>query len=241
MQNVPQTSDALPEGVVHVWVIGLDVDQQKRQELSAVLSDDEKARAARFHFERDRNRFVVGRASLRTILSSYLALVPESIQFSYSEYGKPSISAMPNALRFNLSHSDELGLLAITNRSQIGADIEKIRPEVETDKLAERFFSQNERLALRGMAPADRVAAFYRGWACKEALLKAWGSGLSRPLHTFDVDLQLLNPAALLATRPHSNEANRWSLRILDVKDSYAAAIAIEGTIANVTMRRFPR
>jgi 4'-phosphopantetheinyl transferase len=238
-QAVARLGVTTTPGVIDVWVIGLDVEEPRRRELEQVLSEDERTRARRFHFDRDRHRFIVGRGAVRTILGDYLALPPESLRFSYSENGKPGLSGISTHLRFNLSHSDRWGLLAVTEGREIGADIERIRPEVETDKLAERFFSANERAALRLMSAPDRAAAFYRGWACKESLLKAWGTGLSRPLNSFDVDLELNHPAALEATRPDAGEAKRWSLRMLDIAEGYASAFAVEGQILAVLIRRW--
>jgi len=224
-------------GAVEVWVLELDADEALRRDLEDTLSDDEKARAARFHFDRDRHRFIVGRGALRKILANYLLAQPEMLRFSYSEHGKPSLADISTSLRFNLSHSDQYGILAVTGENEIGADIEKIRYEVETDKLAERFFSLNERRALREMTASERPAAFYRGWACKESLLKAWGTGLSRPLHSFDVELRLEHPAALLATRPDAEEAKRWSLRMIEVSEGFASAIGAQGEIRQVSVK----
>jgi 4'-phosphopantetheinyl transferase len=159
------------------------------------------------------------------------------LRFSYSKHGKPSLADISRNLRFNLSHSDHFGILAVTTENDIGADIEKIRYEVETDKLAERFFSLNERRDLRDMETNQRAKAFYRGWACKESLLKAWGTGLSRPLHSFDVELRSDHPAALLATRPDAGEAKRWSLRMLDVAEGFASAIAVGAEIQQVSLK----
>jgi len=238
-QAVTRSGLIAKPGVVDVWVMELDLEEPRLRELGRVLSEDERARAKRFHFDRDRYRFIAGRGALRTILGEYLALLPENLSFAYAEHGKPSLNGVSTNLRFNLSHSDRLGLLAVTAGREIGADIERIRSEVETDKLAERFFSANERAALRLMPAIDRASAFYRGWACKESLLKAWGTGLSRPLHSFDVDLELNHPAALEATRPDAEEAKRWSLRMLDIAEGYASAFAVEGPILAVLIRRW--
>jgi 4'-phosphopantetheinyl transferase len=234
--NATRTALIAKPGTVDVWVLELDTDESSRSNLENVLSADEKARAARFHFDRDRHRFVAARGCMRNILAGYLSLPPTFLGFSYSEHGKPSLAQISTNLRFNLSHSDRYGILAVTNGHEIGADIEKIRPEVETEKLAERFFSVHERQALHLMPEEQRAAAFYRGWACKESLLKAWSTGLSRPLHSFDVDLYPDHPAALLATRPDAGQAKRWSLRVLEIAEGYASAVAVEGDIHQVSV-----
>jgi 4'-phosphopantetheinyl transferase len=230
---------SLPPSAVHLWIVPLEAPETAWKSWQEVLSADEQARAARFHFERDRRRFVVTRASLRRLLASYTRSDPALLAFSYSSYNKPSLSESPTDIRFNVSHSGELALLAITHGREVGVDIEKIRPEVEAETLAERFFSPAERKALRGTPAKGKSAAFFRGWTCKEAFVKAQGMGLSLPLDCFDVELEPEKPAALLATRPDAAEAKLWSLHLVEVPDGYAAALAVQGSLGELMMLGF--
>jgi 4'-phosphopantetheinyl transferase len=215
---------------LHVWTIPLIVPDDSFSPLRHLLAAAERDRASRFHFEKDARRFIVARASVRSILAAYTTSGARDLRFHYSPQGKPSLAEPESALRFNISHSSDLALLAVTHGREVGIDIEYMRKDVETEKLSERFFSEREREALRLLPRDQKVAGFFRCWTCKEAFLKALGSGLSRDLSSFDVDLTVGQPAALLATRPDATEALRWSLREVCTTEGYAAAVAVEGT-----------
>lgn len=221
----------LPDDEVHVWCERLEQPPSRVRALSNVLSQDEQERAGRFYFQRDREHFTVARAMLRIILGRYLNMEPGQLGFRYSSYGKPSLEQEKNLedLRFNLSHSGELALIAVTRGREIGVDIELIRHDVMEDKIAERFFSQLEVAMLRAL-PADLQAeAFFNCWTRKEAYIKARGEGLSLPLDKFDVSLAPGEPAALLGIRIGSEEMSRWNMLELAVGEGYAAALVVEG------------
>jgi 4'-phosphopantetheinyl transferase len=221
---------------VHLWEFPLSVEKSVEMKLQDLLSEDERARADRFHFERDAKRFSVARGSVRSILAAYSGAEGKDLRFSYSQQGKPRLADENSKIRFSISHSGEQGLLAVTSGREVGADIEAIRDNVEFDQLAERFFSEHERESLRGLPQEKKIRAFYRCWTCKEAFLKAQGVGLSRSLSSFDVELS--GPVRLLATRPDPAEAQRWSLFEHEASSGYAAAVAIEGTIQSIFLCR---
>lgn len=229
-----QPERSLAPGNVHVWTFHLDPPAVSVDELAKLLSSDERARAQRFHFEQDRRRFCVARGSLRRVLASYTEIAPEQLVFEYSTHGKPYLSQSSD-VRFNLSHSDNLALCAIARNQEIGVDIERVRNDVEIEQLAQRFFSSYEFRALSRVEREFRARAFFRIWTCKEAFVKAQGMGLSLPLDSFDVEVDLAKPAGLLAWR--SNVDSQWALRGLEVPEGYAAALAIEGEIGELTMR----
>ena len=159
--------------------------------LKQVLSADEHARAERFYFQKDRERFMVARGLLRTVLGRYLNQEPSQLRFCYSPYGKPALATGSgrNTLRFNVSHSHGLALYAITCGRELGVDVELIRPELPDEEIAERFFSFQEVSGLRALPPNMRLEAFFNCWTLKEAYIKARGEGLSLPLDQFDVAL----------------------------------------------------
>jgi len=215
---------------VHVWRVDLETAPNEENRLS-ILSADEQARAARFHFERDRMGFVSTRAILRKILGSYLATDPRTLIFKYSEKSKPSLggSQAASGLSFNVSHSGKLSLLAFTRSRQIGVDVEQIRRNSDMAAVAARFFSLAEQEQLAAVPGEQRDEAFFRCWTRKEAYIKATGEGLSLPLHQFDVSLAPGAQNALLATRPDPHEAKRWSLCDLAVESGYQAALCVSG------------
>ena len=222
---------ALDDAEVHVWRAPLDQPAGVVERLRSTLAEDEKLRAARFHFEKDRARFVVARGALRAILGRYLRVPPARLQFRYGPYGKPSLAAefAASGLEFNVSHSHALGLIAVARGGALGIDVEHLRGDAAERQIAERFFSACEVAALCGLPAAQQPRAFFDCWTRKEAYIKARGEGLSFPLAEFDVSLRPDEPAALLRVRGDAREAERWTLRALDVAPGYAAALVAQG------------
>jgi|ERR1700722_6403878 4'-phosphopantetheinyl transferase len=222
---------ALPAEEVHVWYRTLLRDIPNLGSFYDLLSADERERAGRYHFDRHRNEFILTRATLRILLASYLEKSPERFAFAYSAQGKPSLANETTDLRFNVSHTvsltDGLSALAFARKREVGVDVEKIRPDCDAEKLAERFFSASERDYILRFTGHALDEAFFRCWTRKEAFIKAKGGGLSIPLDQFDVSIADNRPAALLATRPDPTEARRWRLHNLPVKAGYAAALAV--------------
>lgn len=217
---------------VHVWRIALEVGDPLLARLRDTLADDERKRADRFHFEKDRRHFTAARGAMRILLAGYLTHRPEAVRFTYSNYGKPRLMDVdnPSDLRFNLSHSHGLALLAVTRGRDIGVDLERLRDmERDGESLAERFFSPREVGALRSLPPELRREAFFHCWTRKEAYIKAQGQGLGLPLDQFDVSLHPDEPAALLATLHDPPEVRRWSLRRLNPGEGHVGALAVEG------------
>jgi 4'-phosphopantetheinyl transferase len=216
---------------VHVWRTALDPAASCVERLRRNLSADELERAARFHFPRDRRRFTVARGVLRDILVRYLRVPPSALVFRYSAYGKPALADGfdDGVLRFNVSHSHEMALFAVTCGREVGIDIEFLGREIRGEEIAERFFSAGECATLRDLPQEVKHQAFFNCWTRKEAYIKAHGEGLSLPLDQFDVSLAPGEPAALLATRSDPQEACRWSMQALSPRAGYVAALAVEG------------
>lgn len=227
----PPNSLSLTKQEVHVWRGKLDQSASQVNAYLGTLTPDEQARAARFHFQRDREHFVVARGVLRAIVGRYLDIEPGRIRFSYGEYGKPDLAKKlgGDLIRFNMSHSNGLALFAVTLDRELGVDLEWIRPGVADDQIAERFFSPQEVRVLRALPRDLQDEAFFNCWTRKEAYIKAKGEGLSMPLNLFNVSLAPGEPAALLSTAADPQEASRWSLRELFPAAGFAAAIAVEG------------
>ena len=229
-QSPPETL-VLRTDEVHVWRATLDPAPSRGEIFWPTLAADEKARADRFHFAKDRHHFIVARGTLRAILGRYLNRVPECVPIAYGARGKPTLAGEVDrdAICFNLSHSHGIALYAVARGREIGIDIERIRSDVAVAEIAERFFSRQEVAMLQGLSSDVQREAFFRCWTRKEAYIKARGEGLSLPLDQFDVSLAPGEPAALLGTRPEASEASHWSLKNLDPFPGYAAALAVEG------------
>ena len=232
----------LRDDEVHVWRASLVQGASRFEEFRRRLSEDEHARANRFHFQKDREHFIVARGLLRTILGWYLGREPNALRFYYSGYGKPALVETEglDALRFNLSHSGRFALVAVTRGREVGVDIELIRPDFVDEHIAENFFSPFEVASLRAL-PADlQLEAFFTCWTRKESYIKARGEGLSLALDGFDVTLTPGEPARLLRTRHDSRESSRWSLQQLNPCPGYVAALAVEGNDWQLKTWRWP-
>ena len=227
----PPAPLTLPPAEVHVWRASLHAGPSRLADLHAILADDERQRAARFHADRDRDHYVVARGVLRTLLGHYVQRPPQTLRFSYNDYGKPALEAPHGGARlyFNVSHSHNLVLYAVAHGRDLGIDIEYIRPNFAREQIAEQFFSPRENVELRALTHAQHTIGFFNCWTRKEAYIKARGQGLSLPLDQFDVSLTPGQPAALLQTRDIPTEAARWSLRELHPGPGYVAALAVEG------------
>jgi 4'-phosphopantetheinyl transferase len=216
---------------VHVWRATLDQTPSQIQSFFHNLAADERARAGRFHFDRDRVCFIVARGVLRAILGGYMNRAPESLSFCYASHGKPALAEefAGDTIRFNLSHSHGNALYAIARGREVGIDLERIRDTLAVGEIAQRFFSRREVAMLRMLPTELQHEAFFRCWTRKEAYIKARGEGLSLPLDKFDVSLAPGEPAAILGTQRDPSEVFRWSLQDLTPAPGYAAALAAEG------------
>lgn len=214
---------------LHVWRASLDAVPPGR--LQSLLAPDELQRAARFHFQKDREHFIAARGLLRLILGRYLGRAPEQTRFCYNAHGKPSLTNQSGADRlcFNLSHSQGLVLYALSRGRELGIDLEYKRALKADQQIPERFFSPKEVAALRALPPEMQQAAFFSCWTRKEAYLKAIGQGLMLALDRFEVTLAPGEPAALLSTQQGLEETSRWRLEALAPGPDYAAALAVEG------------
>ncbi len=217
----------LTDREVHIWHVPLDWDAAYVAELHCLLSEDERRRADRYHFHRDRDHFVVARGFMRSLLGSYLDLAPAQLRFTYSAHGKPGLD--DSRLTFNLSHSAGQALLAVTLARAVGVDIEFLRGDFSCVEVARHFFSHREQAGLEALGRDAQTTAFFNCWTRKEAYIKARGEGLSLPLDQFDVSVAPGEPAKLVATRPDAAEAWCWTLRELQVEPGYVGAVAVEG------------
>jgi 4'-phosphopantetheinyl transferase len=233
----PLARPVLTDTAVHVWRASLNLSEPQLQNFWPTLTDDEQARAKRFHFLKDQNHYLAGRGMLRAILSRYLDLPPNQLRFSYSQYGKPTLTEVAggDALRFNVSHSHGLALYAVTRNREVGVDLELMRADFAGEEIAERFFSRPEFEKLRALPADAKCAAFFNCWTRKEAYIKARGEGLSLPLDQFDVSLSPDEPAQLLNVRgADPDEALGWRMEALDVDPTYAAAVVVRGEFEEI-------
>jgi len=217
-------------GTVHLWHADLDVAEAELERLRDTLCAAERRRSERFRFERHRRRFVTARGFLRDVLARYLGVTPDSLTFDYGPHGKPSLARPADTgRRFNLSHSGTAAVLAVALGRDVGVDIERINPQTECMRLAQRFFAEDEVAVLAALPPPAQPSAFFEGWTRKEAYIKALGCGLTLPLRAFSVGLGPGQPACLLRVESDARERRRWGMADVDVGAGFKAALVAAG------------
>jgi len=216
----------LADNEVHLWRAWLEQPTICLRLLYRLLSVDERHRAGRFRFDLDRNRFIARRGRLRVILGRYLDLKPASIRFGYGPNGKPFLEDACNRdeLTFNLSHSKELAIYAMTRKRRIGVDVERLRPITESDRIVADLY------AFTARRPDQPAQAFLDWWTRYEAYLKASGSGLSRRMDSTEKSRLEGRVSRSSVTKSVSEETVEWSLQTLMPAPGYAAALVVEAT-----------
>ncbi len=228
--RLPPPDLILSGNATHIWRVTLEQTPARICQLFQLLSQDERERAERFFFERDRRRFIVGRGALRIILGRYVGVGPDQLRFGYALHGKPYLANSFGhfTLQFNMAHSNELAVYALARGCQVGIDVEYIRPLLELDQIASRFFSASESMALRAIPENQKVEAFFNCWTRKEAYIKAIGDGLAQPLDQFQVSLAPGEPARLLNVEGLPEQINRYSMMAFTPDFGYVGALVVE-------------
>jgi 4'-phosphopantetheinyl transferase len=222
---------------IHVWTWQLGSSPNAADLVAAhvaLLDGDELSRFHRFHFERDRFRFAIAHANLRLIIGAYLDRDPKRLVFRANLFGKPEMvdEAQTRPFFFNLSHSRDIALLALSMDTDVGVDIEHVQP-IERE-VAESHFSSVELSALASLKGEAWIYGFYHCWTRKEAILKAEGIGLNLPLDSFDVSLVPGAPAKLLRARLAETFRYPWALHDLSPAPGTVAALAAGNSQAEV-------
>lgn len=219
--------DVLEQNQIHIYKIKLGTEPLAHEKEN-ILSTDERERAERFKFPIHRQRFITCHSALREILGKLLNLPPAEIQFSCNKYGKPSLKNLTDQKRlsFNLSHSEEMAVVGCAWDTEIGIDIEKIKPIDNVADLTKRYFSENESNQFTQAENNEKMRVFFNGWTAKEAFIKAHGKGLSMDLKSFEVDIGNHHQPKLLYVKWDPAESDRWSFyRFEPQKDSLATLV----------------
>lgn len=233
--------DELNAGAVHVWQFALAHSATDLSGLRRCLSDDEIRRADRFHFAMDRDRYVIARFAMRSILAAYLDLPPGRITFSYTVRGKPLLAEnlQHSCLHFNLSHSGERAMMAITKAGEVGADIEFVRRDLLVDDLAASFFSPGERKWLGSLGTGKKQHGFYKCPTGKEAYTKAQGAGLSIDLNSFEVVFSSDGSPCVINHLTAVERTGPWRVYGLKTPLDYVASLVVAGHDHGVVQREW--
>ena len=195
----------------------LDVSPIEFERLWQFLSEDERSRANNFKREHLKQRFVAARGNLREILAKYLACKPNEILFSYGDRGKPYI----DGVYFNLAHSQDLAIYAISGDREVGIDLEYIDLKCDVDAIAKNYFLPLEQKLIKGLSDRAKYLAFFKAWTLKEAYGKATGQGIANILDSLDVSALIEMPIG------ETLQLGDWKLQALDTAPDYCAALCV--------------
>lgn len=207
-----------------MWHISLAVTESSLIQHTLLLSTEEQNRASLYTSKPGFRRFVVARSMLRRLLATYVACSPSELTFDYGPHGKPQLAG-ESAIQFNLAHSAERAVYAISHQQPVGVDIEHIDRKINIERLAARFFSKAEHNALQQISAATRQHEFLRLWTAKEAVIKATGKSLAQMISQFEI-----KKASDGSPRIHAPEfphLEKIFLSHQSIDDEYVAAVAL--------------
>jgi 4'-phosphopantetheinyl transferase len=230
----------LDDSAVQVWAASLAVPSEMIAAWTVVLSSDERLRAGRFRSATDRDRFIAAHGILHSILASYLNTDPAKVGFQFGPRGKPLLEGPPYWLHFNLAHSGDLALVAVSRCCPVGVDVELIRPMNDAQDIAARFFSRREARELEGLPLNQQGEGFFNLWTRKEACLKATGEGLSERLSSVEVTFIPGRPARLVQFPGESDACPPWTLAELRPATMYVGALAAPTAGLRLSCWRWP-
>lgn len=217
---------------LHIWKIPLNLPEAKLPHLLNLLDPAEIKRLHQFRFEKHRRRFLVAHARLREILGFHLNISPAEVVFHIHDSGKPSIPGNP--LYFNLSHSDEMAIVAVSFQGEVGIDIEYIKQDIDTLEIAKRFFHPTEFEQLQKIPSEKQKAFFYYCWTAKEAYLKAKGTGIAHHLNKFSLDLQNPQKIQIIYASDDIAEFKDWFITNFEINSSYFSTVVSSNSISSL-------
>jgi 4'-phosphopantetheinyl transferase len=224
----PSTRLVAEPNTVHVWSFVLEGPPELVGLCRTLLSAEERHRADRFVFERDRVHYTIAHAVLRKLLSRYCGEAPEALRFSAAAAGKPALQS--HSLHFNLTHSAQRALLAVSAGHELGVDLEQVRSNIEALAISRHYFFGSERAAIEAAPSSERDTVFFRYWVAKEAVLKAQGIGLGFPLDRFRVEFVPGSGAARIESFDPVALEPAWTVRMLPCESGWVGAVAARGT-----------
>ncbi|QFY44507.1 4'-phosphopantetheinyl transferase superfamily protein [Candidatus Methylospira mobilis] len=226
---------------VHVWHLPFP-DYGAYAEINMrLLSEDEREKANRFVFERDRAHYVTARAALRCLLGGYLLTDPAEIHFSYGVCGKPELGGeLAGRLQFNLAHAGNWAIYAVSGGSEIGIDTEPLNNnDASWQQLAPMVFSRHEQAELASIPLQEKHLAFLRGWTRKEAYVKGCGDGLSLALDSFSVPLGSIERQKAVSAADGHSPPDNWWIYPLDPIPAHVTALAVKSRTAAISIHRW--
>lgn len=230
--------EKLAEKTIYLWLLELNITDQDKAALRALLSERERQVADKFHLKQQRDRYIVAHGRLRQILSNCTGEHPKSLQFLMGRSGKPQLYGVSHLQRiqFNLAHSGHLALLGVTLDADIGVDLEEIRPLDHLTLMAHYWLSNREVMELAKLQGYEQIECFYRYWTRKEALIKALGRGLTRQMSAVDVSLKSTTQERMVAIDSElgGDAQQLWSMCNVTPHSNFLGAVVARGRDLNV-------
>lgn len=212
-----------PINTLHLWKILLNISETELPEMFSILNSEEQEHADRFLFEKHRRRYIVAHAKMRQIIAAQLKISASEVIFQTNENGKPYIPGLP--LHFNLSHSEEMAIVAITATAEVGVDIEYVKNDIDALEIAERFFHRDEFAQLKKAPPEKYLHYFYTCWTGKEAYLKAKGHGITNYLNKFSLNIQDPKSIKIIFADKELDEFKSWFVRSFRLDPDYIVTV----------------
>lgn len=224
---------AIRSDTVYLHSINLDAAANGPQQCWTLLDEAERSRACRFRSLALRRQWTAARAGLRDILASYCECSPAEIRFASGEFGKPELSGhiAATGVQFNLSHTGNMAMVAVSRGAELGVDIELRKRIGDWARVARRCFSPIENNDLHAVDVGRRMEVFFDCWTRKEAIIKATGEGLYARLDAFDVSLTPGAPTEVVADRSREQKYIGWRLEAIDLGRQYVGAIASPASV----------
>ncbi|NQZ82070.1 MAG: 4'-phosphopantetheinyl transferase superfamily protein [Colwellia sp.] len=242
MHNLAYTKPSLKADEYHIWYtkpqLGRNLDLYQRYK--QLLTAQEIEKQQRYIFEKDRHDALVTRAFIRNVLSQYIPKAPEDWRFTKGEYGKPEIIDPSLPLRFNISHTKDLIVCAITLVNDIGCDVEYIERKSDILAIANRYFSKLETRELFRLPEAEQRSRFFDYWTLKESYIKAWGQGLAIPLSDFSFHIGESNSAKkntninLSFSSQREDDPKRWKSWIFYPNQQHRISVSIRSVATQI-------
>lgn len=228
----------LHAGTVHLWYTSVAHTSIPFDDPLSVLDEEERDRAARFHFDRDQKLFVLGRAFLRCLLARYTGAHAAQIRFKQNQYGKLFLEYPVSPVQFNVAHSGDCIIHAIARGTGVGVDVETLRG-FEAPETISSYFAPGEQAWLLATDPHEVNAGFFTLWTCKEAYIKALGLGLSKPLDSFEISLAKSREPKILFDSDDNTLPNSWRLLLFEPGPNVLGCVAVDIASKVVELRDY--
>jgi 4'-phosphopantetheinyl transferase len=212
---------------IDLWLEPLAAAEDAYQRYWMLLDEEERAKALRFVQEQHRVRYVISHGKVRTILARYIDRPPEAIRFAQAAAGKPylAVDGSPHEVKFNLSHSGNTMILAVSRHEPVGVDIEEWNHRLDFAAIARECFAESEKAFWQALPEQEKIDMFFRLWTRKESFVKTVGAGFS--LDVAQVVTSVEEICQFISLPACYGAAGQWQLVDLDLGPGISGALTV--------------